>query len=42
MEVLIRNRTIRPSENTTDYRYSIDISDAEINDLIVVFIDHES
>lgn len=42
MEVLVRNRTIRPSENNTDYRYSIDVSDAEINDLIIIFIDHES
>lgn len=42
MEVLIRNRTIRPSQHDSDMIYKIPVSDAGINDLIIIFIDHES
>lgn len=42
MEVLIRNRTIRPSQGGRDFWYNIELSEAEINDLIIIFIDHES
>lgn len=42
MNLHIRNRTIRPSSRQADSAYRVKVDNLQPNDLVVVFIDHES
>jgi len=42
MKIHIRNRTIRPSTRKEQSKYRIQVKKASVNDLILIFIDHES
>ena len=42
MSLIIRNRTIRPSTRDINSHYRIKVDNANLDDEIVIFIDHES
>ncbi|WP_300024336.1 hypothetical protein [uncultured Maribacter sp.] len=42
MSVIIRNRTIRPSTRNVKSAYRIQVTNAKPENLIIIFIDHES
>jgi hypothetical protein len=42
MKLHLRQRTIRPSTRRPESQYKVTVEDVSPNDLIVIFIDHES
>ena len=42
MSIIIRNRTIRPSTRAKNSAYRIRVENAQKEDRIIIFIDHES
>ena len=42
MSIIIRNRTIRPSTRTENSAYRVKVENAQKEDRIIIFIDHES
>ena len=42
MQIIIRNRTIRPSTRKADSAYRVKVEKAKPEDYIIIFIDHES